>query len=203
MESDRNTGSTPPRPVFAGCFGMVVVAVLGIGAVVFVFLFTSSGSNTGDIVLRPADSYAMGSVEFVAERNFFVVRLPGSGFLALADMDAANRAAEGRRCRANVVPGDDPALPGLLEDFETNQAPAADGTTLLFRETCYGAIFDVTGQRISGDGPNLDRYTTRVNDAGELVVNVSRRECSEATGGGLRTEIQCPAVSQAGLPTND
>jgi hypothetical protein len=42
-----------------------------------------------------------------------------------------------------------------------------------------------------------------VNDAGELVINVSRRECSEATGGGARTEIRCPVGSQAGLQTGD
>lgn len=202
MEPERESSASAPKPVFAGCFGMVVVAVLGIGAIVFVFLFTSSGSNTGEIVLRPADSYAMGSVEFVPERNFFLVRLPG-GFLALADMDAANRSAEGRRCRVSIVQGDDPALPGLLEDFEENQGAAAEGTTLLFRETCNGAVFDVTGQRIDANGPNLDRYATRVNDDGELVVNVSRKECSESTGGGLRTEIRCPAVSRAGLPGDE
>jgi hypothetical protein len=182
---------------------MVVVAVLGIGAIVFVFIFTSSSSNTGDIVLRPADSYAMGSVEFVAERNFFVVRLPRSGFLALADMDADNRASEGRRCRVGVVPGNDPALPGLLERHEANMGSEAVGTTLVFREACNGAVFDVTGQRISGEGPNLDRYAARVNDAGELVVNVSRRECSESAGRGLRTEVRCPVASPAGLQTGE
>lgn len=203
MEPERESGSAAPKPVFAGCFGMVVVAVLGIGALIFVFLFTSSSSNTGEIVLRPANSYAMGSVEFVAERNFFLVRLPGSGFLALADMDATNRAAEGQRCRVSVMRGDDPDLPGLLERYQERQSAAAAGTTLLFRETCNGAVFDVTGQRISDDGPNLDRYETSVNDAGEVVVNVSRRECSESTGGGRRTEIRCPAVSRAGLPGDE
>ncbi len=203
MDVENKPGSAPPRPVFAGCFGMVVVVVLGIGAVVFVFLFTNSGSNTGEVVLRPADSYRMGAVEFISERNFYVVQLPATGFLALADMDAANRVAEGRRCRAGIVTANDPTLPGLLERYTSNFSAEAAGTTLVFREDCAGGIFDATGKRLNGDGPNLDRYSTRVNGEGELVVDVSRRECSEADAAGARVVVRCAAVSQAGLPQRD
>jgi hypothetical protein len=203
LDVENKTGSTAPRPVFAGCFGMVVVAVLGIGAVVFVFLFTNSASNTGEIVLRPADSYRLGAVEFISDNNFYVVQLPGTGFLALADMDATNRAAQGRRCRVGIVAANDPTLPGLLERYASNLSAEAAGTTLVFREDCTGGVFDATGRRLNGEGPNLDRFATRVNSDGDLVVNMSRRECSEAGEGGTRTEVRCLAVSQAGLPQGD
>jgi hypothetical protein len=180
-----------PKPLFGGCFGVFVGGAVLLAAVVFLFIFLDSGANTGRMVLRHADSYAPGTVEFVGERNFFVVRLADGEFLALSDLDAANRSAQGQRCRVAPMAVSDPRLPELLEKHRSAMSPAARGATLLFREECNGAMYDLTGLRLDADERNLDRYETSVDGEGHLVVDVSRRICTEARGGEFFAEVRC------------
>lgn len=169
-------------PVFLGCFTALAVLVLLFGVGSCLVVYWESGADTGELRLELAEAYGRGTVQFVPARNFFVARLMDGSFLALADLDAANRANPARRCRVQVVAGTDPALPGLLEQFGNRMSPPARGSSLLFRETCNGAVYDFTGVRLDADGPNLDRYATSIDVTGHLVVNVSQRTCSERAG---------------------
>jgi hypothetical protein len=171
---------------------LVLAVVVMVGIATFVIVFLDSGADRGRLVLRDYRSYATGSVEYVSERNFYLVRLGDGSFVALADLDQANREATGRRCRVQPVPPADPQLPSLLEEYRAGFSPRAAGATLVFRESCNGAVYDATGLRLDAEGPNLDRYQVGVNDAMELVVDASQRTCTESQPGADFAEVRCP-----------
>ena len=182
ISADHGDGRAPDRPVLLGCVGMVVAVGLVIfGGVLFVG-FLESGSDTGHMKLRDAESYAPGSAEFVGERNFFLVRLPEGDFLAVADLDAANRAASGRRCRVQLTQADTAENIELIEQYRGRFSADAGGAAAVFREDCNGVVYDIAGKRLTGEGRNLDRYPVTIDGSGFVVVDVSRRECSTAAG---------------------
>lgn len=190
MDGAREPGAGP-RPVFGGCFGIIAGGVILLAAMVFFVVFLNSGANTGKLILRDAASYRDGTVEFVGERNFYVVRLANGEFLALSDLDAANRATPGHRCRVAPLGISDRRLPDLLERYGTSMSPDARGATLLFHEDCNGAVYDLTGLRLDAEGPNLERYATTIDDQGRLIVDVSRRICTQASDGAFFAETRC------------
>jgi hypothetical protein len=147
--------------------------------------------HDGKAALDPVRSYALGSVTYVAARNLFVVRLATGDFYALADLDAANRASASRRCRVGPVAATDPALPGLLEKLGSRLSPEAAGSTLVFREDCFGAVYDVTGLRLDADEGNLDRYPVVLDGKGNVVVNTAKRQCSRRDAAALFATIGC------------
>jgi hypothetical protein len=79
----------------------------------------------------------------------------------------------------------------LLRRFEAKLTGQAEGATLLFREDCNGAIYNVLGERLDAEGPNLDRYELTVNERGRVVVDVSRRICSAGPVDAPDAQIQC------------
>jgi len=183
IPADHGDSQAPGKPVMLGCLGMLLAVGLVIfGGVLFVG-FLESGSDTGHMTLRDAESYAPGSVEFVGERNYFLVRLPDGDFLAIADLDAANRAASGRRCRTQLTQGDTPDNVELIEQYRGRFSADAGGAAAVFREDCNGVVYDIAGKRLTGEGRNLDRYPVTIDNRGFVVVDVSRRECSTAAGG--------------------
>lgn len=192
MTHIREEGVENPRPpVFLGCFTAVAFLVLVLGLGAFLIVFLESGADTGRVRLEEADAYAPGTVDFVGEENLYLVRLAGGDFLALADLDAANRARPERRCRVAPLPVTDTRLPGILERYGGRMSAAAAGTTLVFREECDGAMYDVTGLRLDADGRNLDRYPVSIDQAGHVVVDTSKRECSERRETAQYAEVEC------------
>lgn len=187
---------TPPPairpPVMLGCTAIVAAAGLVVLAVILGAVFLDSGADSGDVVLEPAGFYSPGSVTRIADRGFYVVRLPDGTVLALSDLDAANRAASDRRCRVAVIAAGDPALPALLARYRNSFSDAAAGASLVFREDCHGALYDPAGIRLDADGPNLDRYVTKTNGDGRLVVSLARRTCTRRDGGERLVNIDCP-----------
>jgi len=141
--------------------------------------------------LAPAESYANGSVEFVAARNFFLSRLGDGSFLALSDLDGANRANQQRRCRVAPIPRNDPKLPQLLAGYAGRMSAQAAGSTLLFREDCNSAVYDVTGVRLDNDAANLERFTVEIDSAGRVTVDVSKRICTKREGANAMAMVSC------------
>lgn len=189
-EHDETFGSPRP-PVALGCAFMVTVLVVLfiVGACVTVYL--DSGANTGEMELDDARAYAPQSYQYVGERNYFIVRLPDRSFVALSDLDAANRANSQRRCRVQAVPPDDPASAELLALHARRISSQASGWTLVFRETCNGAVYDAAGVRLDQDGRNLDRYPASISPEGNLVVDVSKRECSRRQESNVYRVVEC------------
>jgi hypothetical protein len=178
-------------PVALGCFGAVAaVALLGfVGG--FVLVFLDSGANSGKLTLDPAESYGRGSIDYVSDHNFYLVRLADGAFVALADLDAANRANTQRRCRAAPIPVSDPSLPGLLSRYAAQFSAGAAGSALLLREDCNRAVYDVTGLRLDAEGSNLDRYRVDIDAQGRLIVDLSRRVCTQRNGSDDFAAISC------------
>lgn len=166
-------------PVLLGCLSAVAFVVVVFGFFAFLIVFLESGADTGKVQLEDAEAYAPGSVEFIGEENLFLVRLGDGEYLALADLDAANRARPERRCRVSPMQRTDARLPAILERYGSRMSADAVGSTLVFREECGGAIYDVTGLRLDADGPNLDRYPVSVDSAGHVVVDTAKRQCSQ------------------------
>lgn len=185
-------GVEPPRPVLGGCLGLVVAVVAVVAIAVFTVVFLESGADRGRLVLRDYRSYEVGTAEFVGERNLYIIRLGDGSFVALFDLDHANREARGQRCRVRPVTASDAALPGLLERYEREFSARAAGATLLFREDCNGAVYDATGLRLDDAGPNLDQYPVGLNEDMELVIDMGRRMCSIADGEADFATIACP-----------
>ncbi|MCO5203307.1 MAG: hypothetical protein M9925_16620 [Chloroflexi bacterium] len=166
-------------PVLLGCVSLLafVIAVFGLAA--FLIVFLESGADTGKVRLEDAEAYAPGSVEFIGEEHLFLVRLADGAYLALADLDAANRARTERRCRVAPMQLTDARLPGILARYGAVMSDDAAGSTLVFREECGGALYDVTGLRLDAEGRNLDRYPVSIDSAGRVVVDTAKRQCSQ------------------------
>lgn len=188
--TQESTPSVRP-PVALGCLGAAFAVALVVFGAVFLAVFLDSGADTGKLELELAEAYAPGSVEFVGERNFYLVKLPDSTFFALVNLDAANRTAEQRQCRIAPLVGNDPRLPALLQQFGARFDPRVAGGQLVFREDCNGAVYDATGLRLSGDGRNLDRYGVELKDSGRVVVNVSERICTAREEQRTAVPVEC------------
>ena len=189
MSPDTESSSRPGRTL--GCVVLPLALVVGGFFAVLLIVFLDSGSDTGMMVLEQREAYGRGTVEYIGERNFYLVRLGDGSFLALSDLDAANRASTQRRCRAAPIPTSDPALPGLLDRYRARLSPAATQSTLLFREDCNGAIYDLTGARLDQDGPNLDRYPVSIRKDGKVGVDLARRQCTRRTAEAASAEVAC------------
>ena len=178
-------------PVVLGCAAAIAaVILLGLAALATIS-FLESGANTGKLVLDPVEAYARGSVEFIGERNIYVVRLADGSFVALGDLDAANRANPQRRCRVAPMLATDPQLPALLKQYGGTMSAQAAGSTLIFREDCNKAVYDVTGLRLDAEAANLDRYPVAVDQAGHLTVDVSKRRCTLRTASHAFAATSC------------
>lgn len=186
-------GDVPVRPpVILGCGAFVGVLVLLVIGGVCAAVFLESGADSGKVQLEDADSYAPGSITYNSDVNFFVVRAADGQFFALDDLDAANRAAEGRRCRAQLVSPQDPDRAELVSRYQTAMSPQGRGLGVIFREDCNGAVYDGTGIRL--DAPlerNLDRFVVREASNGRLEVSTGERTCSRRQSGNLFAEVEC------------
>jgi hypothetical protein len=134
------------------------------------------------VTLDPAGSYGPGSLAYVSEHNFFLVRLADGRFVALADLDAANRANGQRRCRVAPLAATNASLPGLLSQYGGKFSAEAAGASTVLREDCNAAVYDIAGARLDASAPNLDRYPVAVDASGRVTVDLSRRMCTEREG---------------------
>ncbi len=125
-------------PVLLGCVSAVAFVVAVFGFFAFLIVFLESGADSGKVQLEDAEAYAPGSVEFVGEENLFLVRLANGQYLALSDLDAANRARPERRCRVAPVPPSDARLQGSLERYGSRMGADAAGSTLVFGRSATG-----------------------------------------------------------------
>ncbi len=177
MSATRGPGRPP---ILLGCSAAAFIVLLLGGFAVVTFLFLDSGADSGILKLNVPAAYAVGSVEFIGEHNVYLVKLRDGSFLALSDLDAANRATPQRRCRVSQINTADPVLPGLLDKYGPGFSKNASGAALLFREICNGALYDLTGLRVDRDGPPLDRFPVATSADGHLTVDVSRRQCASS-----------------------
>jgi hypothetical protein len=169
--------------VALGCVGALAVAGLTVFIVVIGIQFAESGADTGRTVLDVPEAYARPSVTRVGDRQVWLVRTRSGRFFALADLDAANREAAGRKCRVNPIADTNSELVPLLQEYVGALSGPAAETPLLFREDCKSALYDAAGVRLDGPGPNLDRYETSVDEQGRLIFEAGKRVCTAREDG--------------------
>ena len=178
-------------PVALGC----TFAAAGIGfavvLIIFLLIFLNSGANSGTVVLEKPEAYPAGTVQYQQADNFYLVRLQDGKFLALSDLDAANRASS-RRCRVHPLTSADPVRAQLVAQYAGRMSPQAAGSTYLLREDCNLAVYDFTGQRLDDEAPNLDRLAVATNKQGRLTVDVTKRTCTQRDGAQSFAPITCP-----------
>ena len=177
-------------PVAVGCLSMAAVVVALIAIAVFAVTYLESGSEDGKVRLELAASYGPGTFVSVPAHHLYLIRLADRRFVALADLDAANRAATGRRCRVTPLePG--PALTEAVAKHATRLSPQAAGVALFFQEACNGATYDAVGVRLDRDGRNLDRHPVEIDAKGRVVVDVAKRLCTAREGPETAVTVAC------------
>lgn len=185
---------TARPPVFLGCFFAVAAIVLAVSIGVFFVKFLDSGANDGKVRLDVPEAYAPGSIEFVGQSNFYLVRLLDGTFIALSDLDAANRANQARRCRVAPTAVNDPSLGIKADALAARMSPRVVGSSTVLRETCNNAIYDIAGANLAGSGANLDTFAIRTGADGHLLVDTSRRVCTTRNSGADFAPRNCSAI---------
>ena len=67
----------------------------------------------------------------------------------------------------------------------------ASGADTVLREACNGAVYDLAGVLLIGEGRNLDRFPIGLDSLGRLEVDTSKRECSERSSGVTFVSVDC------------
>lgn len=178
-------------PVALGCVFAAAVVVALFGMVAFVVVFLESGADTGELRLDVAEAYAPGEVTFISTENVFLVRLADGSFRALSDLDAANRANQGNRCRVNLTSISDGTLGAPANTLAAQLSLEAAGSDSVFREACLGSVYDIAGAKLLGEGSNLDRHPVEVDSTGRVNIDTSKRECSVRTSRATFAPVSC------------
>jgi hypothetical protein len=181
----------PKRPPVAlGCTLLAGGAALVAAFAVVLVIFLDSGAEGSRLILREAEAYRPGSVEFVTGRDLYLVRMGDGTFYALSNLSPPVP-GEQRPCRVQPASSTTPAIAGALEAAGVQASPASAGSTFFFIDECRGTLFDVTGVRMETTGRNLARYPTAVGSDGRLAVQLDRRTCTLREPGRLDVPVDC------------
>jgi hypothetical protein len=174
--------SAVDQPKRAGCLrgcllrvliALVVLTAIGI-AIGFAFHDENANLPTDDVNAGPAENYERGDVSYIPSEHVFVTRLADGTFIALYDMSPKQQELDSD-CRIFY---DDLAQLGTLE-----QLPGFEGGLV---EECDGArsVWRADGTPAFGSGSyaDLDRFQTRTNNNGELIIDTSSRTCTRSRG---------------------
>jgi hypothetical protein len=133
-----------PEGVSAGC--LVGGGLFLLGAVAMVVLLAFQMREDSRVDIGMAGAYVAGTPVYYASDHLFVVRLEDGSVVALSDLDPHN--PPGRRsCRVTF-------RPDLGEDEESAR----------FFDACTGAMYDITGRALQGDGLGLSRLEIESDD---------------------------------------
>jgi len=164
-----------PRRRRLGCLARIAVVVLVlVGVVVAIGEIFDQGPNAGQPVrgydAGPLDAYQPATVNYLELQHIYVVRLPDGSVLALYDRSAKQQELDGD-CRVRY---DETAQPTLVE-----------GPSGAFVEDCdeLRTAWRVDGTLASGAGyGDLDRFDTRVDAQGRLIIDTESRSCTRSRG---------------------
>ncbi|MEX2225564.1 MAG: hypothetical protein WEB52_03840 [Dehalococcoidia bacterium] len=171
--------------------GCLLRALIAIGVLVVVGLaiglaFDNDDANvpTDDVNAGPAENYERGDVSYIASEHIYVTRLEDGTFIALYDKSPKQQELNSA-CRVFF---DEFAQLGPLEQLA--------GIKGAFVEECEATrgVWRADGERAFGAGyGDLDRFNTRTNDEGELIVDTGTRTCTRSRGTGVPpfTETAC------------
>ena len=155
-------------------------------AAVVSFLAPRSTGEQDVVYAGRIEDFPLASVRYFESKHFYLVRLRDGSFLALYDLDVRNQSrvvgetlVAGCRVRLNS----EPYVQNILRVSE----PVFGFETHALREGCGGSTYDLTGRRLFGPTPaRLDRFPVSIGPAGEVKVDLQRRQCERPCVGYVR-----------------
>lgn len=166
------------RPGCAGCAGIgagTLALLVGLVVLTGTLLDQGGGGPARSYNAGAVSSYETPSVVHLEQQHVFVVRMPDGAFRALYDRSPRQQELDGS-CRIrfddNASIGTLEPVPGIrgafVEDCDDRRTVwRADGTF------AFGAGYE---------GVPMDELRTSVNDAGELIIDLSGRTCHRSRG---------------------
>lgn len=164
----------------SGCLLRLVIATAIVTAIVVGIGFafdqgTKAPATTYDA--GPAKEYPVGVVIPVESEHLFITRLQDGRFVAVYDKSPRQQELRGG-CRVRYdttspALGSVPQLPGFSGAFVEECGSQARTVWLADGTFAFGAGYP---------GVNLDRYATRVDSNGNLIVDLTTRSCTKSRG---------------------
>lgn len=133
-----------PEGIASGCLVGGGFFLLGVVAVIAVLAVQMRGDGRVDV--GAAGAYIAGTPVYHASDHFFVVRLEDGRVIALSDLDPHNPPGH-RSCRVTFRP-----------DLGGNEESGR------FFDGCTGAMYDIAGQALGGDGLDLTQLEIESDD---------------------------------------
>lgn len=176
--SDVPVAASSRRFQFRGCLLRMAIVIAVLVALFFAIGLAfdqDGGSSPRDDAYNAgtAEEYARSDVTYITAEHVYVVRLADGSFLAVYDKSPKQQEVKSD-CRV-MFP--ERAQLGPLEQL--------DGFRSGFVEECEGtrAVWRADGERAFGAGyGNLDRFKTRVDGNGDLIIDLSERTCTRSSG---------------------
>jgi hypothetical protein len=172
------TTGRPRTTSRTGCLLRVAAVVaVAVAAMFVVGAFCAGSGDDGGAATTydagPASAYEDASVTAVEPQHLLIVRLPGGEFRVFRDISPRQQELGGD-CR---VVYDETAGTGTL--------PQIEGMAGALVEDCNNsrAVWRLDGRFAFGNGyGDLDRYDTRTDGAGHLIVDLDSRTCTRSRG---------------------
>jgi hypothetical protein len=151
-----------PTGVRSGC--LFALGVFALGALAVVAFVALSGRGEERIALGSPEGLRPGSVVYHATDHLFVVRLVDGSLLVLSDLDPHN--PPGRQaCRVTYRPDLGSTLGGSPVE------PSSGLEVGRFYDVCSGALYDIGGRSLQGDGLDLRPIPSELDAEGRLTIS--------------------------------
>jgi hypothetical protein len=166
------------HPRLGGCLvRLVIVAVVLVAVVIAIGFAFDQGDKAGQpqqgFDAGRAEDFGRATVSYLDAHHVFITRLQNGDFLALYDLSSRQQELAGD-CRLIY---EDTAGVGTLDPL-----PGISGALV---ENCNNvrAVWRADGMFAFGVGyGNLDRLSTSIDAAGELIVDTGTRSCTRSRG---------------------
>jgi hypothetical protein len=165
------------RGRFGGCLLRIgIAAVVAVAVVVAIGTIFDQGEpeqRSSGFSAGPAEEYARADVNHFQPQRLLLVRYADGSFRAFSDKSSRQQELGGG-CRIFY---DEQAGLGSVEQLS--------GMRGAFVEDCEGtrAVWRADGRLVAGNSyGGLDEFETRVDDAGNLIVDTSERSCLRSKG---------------------
>ena len=163
---DSGQAAEGPTGVRSGC--LLGVGLFALGAVLAVAFVAFSGRGEERIALGSPEGLRPGSVVYHATDHVFVVRLVDGSALVLSDLDPHN--PPGRQtCRVTYRPDLGSTLGGSPVDTPSDTLSGLEDGR--FYDVCSGALYDVEGRGLQGDGFDLRPVPFELDAEGQLTIS--------------------------------
>ena len=140
------------------------MALFAAGAVLVVAFVVLSGRGGERIALGSLEGLRPGSVVYHASDHVFVVRRVDGSALVLSDLDPHNPSGR-QSCRVTYRPD----LGSAQGGSPVGSPSSVDGGR--FYDVCSGALYDIEGRAVRGDGSDLRPVTFQVDAEGQLTIS--------------------------------